>query len=380
MVHHSTNANACKHVWLADALKRDILTGKFGQRLPGIHVLSENYAANFKTINKAVHGLEKEGLLKTCRGEGRHIVRRGMKKVRPRMVVLLIQTEGHLHSNFAMDIARRLQEQDWCALPINAEHFKGTEAEIKHILSYRPVGLVFDGFIPNSFQFFHQYGDQFPRKVVWNGFPKNRYPGAVAVCSDDCMGLYRATQHLIQQGRRRIVFLNYRWNYPEEVHPGTPHELQIKGYEKALTEAGLQEQKQFLFITSDQDANLQTIRAVSQNPPASRPDGLVTYADFRAVQAIRAIRQLGLRVPDDVAVVGYNNTPWTESGEVPLSSVDIREKEIARIIVENLVGEYHPDQVYTIEPQVVARASSRCATEAVDGQSLAPQLVQGVAV
>ncbi|MBI4023890.1 MAG: hypothetical protein HY360_02855 [Verrucomicrobia bacterium] len=62
MVHHAANANACKHVWLADALKRDILAEKFGQRLLGVHVLSEKYAANFKTINKAVHGLEKEGV------------------------------------------------------------------------------------------------------------------------------------------------------------------------------------------------------------------------------------------------------------------------------------------------------------------------------
>ena len=342
---------------LSEILKRDILAGRFGQRMPGERVLSRQYSANFKTISRALHCLEEEGLLKTVRGEGRLIVGR-QRASQPRTVVLLIRTEGHLHENFAMDLVRRLQAAGLHALPIDAQQFQGTSAEVSRILAHRPVALVAQDTNDQVRGFYVKHQGRFPRKIVWSGKSTREYSDALVVRTDYRQGVHLATRHLVEQGHRRIVFLHYLWAYGQETHPGSAHEQAMQGYEEALAEAGLAGNQRYLFFAGNQSEVLRQIRALFREPADTRPDGLITYMDFWAAKAIHEIRRLGLRVPQDVAVVGHNNTPWTEWAEVPLSSVDIQQAEIARIIVENLTGHYHPGEVMTVQSKLVVRASS----------------------
>lgn len=59
-----------------------------------------------------------------------------------------------------------------------------------------------------------------------------------------------------------------------------------------------------------------------------RPDGVFCYSDRIALGAMRAMLDLGLRVPEDIAVVGWGNVPYADSLRVPLTSVDLDCKKL----------------------------------------------------
>lgn len=347
-----------KYDELAAQIRRDILAGHFNLRMPGGQVLSQKYGANFKTVNRAMDCLEKEKLLRTVRGEGRLIVPHQQAAI-PKTVVLLVQTEGHVYSNLAMELVRRLQLAGWHALVVDSRFFQSTPEEVRRILAYHSVGLVVEGYSEKAREFFTAHKEQFPRNIIWSWHSNSRDPDAVTIYADCGKGIELATRHLIEQGHRRILFVQHRWLYGAENHPGSAHEQLMRAYERALGAAGLEDRKRYLFVGQDTTAeNLREIRRIFEEPASTRPTGVVTFTDHWAFKLTGEVRQLGLRIPADVAVVGFNNTPWTAYAEAPLSSVSIEEHEIARLIVEKLTGDYRPGERIAVAPRLIVRASS----------------------
>src|SRR5690606_11004781 len=75
-------------------------------------------------------------------------------------------------------------------------------------------------------------------------------------------------------------------------------------------------------------------------------DGVLTHADHAAAPMVAVLQRLGRRVPDDVAVVGYYDTPWTQAVSPELSSVSTRCREIAAATVDMfLAGEFYEQKV-----------------------------------
>jgi LacI family transcriptional regulator len=95
----------------------------------------------------------------------------------------------------------------------------------------------------------------------------------------------------------------------------------------------------------------------------SKPDGVVCFSDPVAIGAMRAILGAGLRVPQDIAVVGAGNVHYSDMLSVPLTTVDQRTVETGKRAAELLLahiasdGEFAPQKVL-IEPQLVIRGSS----------------------
>ncbi|WP_350275098.1 LacI family DNA-binding transcriptional regulator [Kribbella sp. HUAS MG21] len=91
------------------------------------------------------------------------------------------------------------------------------------------------------------------------------------------------------------------------------------------------------------------------------PDAIFATNDFAAIGAIGALREHGLRVPEDVGVVGYNDTPLADSLPVPLTTVRSPMLDIGRaaftLLEQHLTGESHESQTFT--PTLVPRASTR---------------------
>ena len=129
-----------------------------------------------------------------------------------------------------------------------------------------------------------------------------------------------------------------------------------QGYRLAIEEANLLSFETCLRQTWDVSANAKAIRAVLADP-ATRPTAIFALGDFRLVLAHEVIRELGLKVPDDLALVGYYNNMIAEHFEVPLTSVSIREDELARIAAERIVsGNGHRESIL-VKPTLIVRKS-----------------------
>lgn len=141
-----------------------------------------------------------------------------------------------------------------------------------------------------------------------------------------------ATEHLLALGRRRIAFAGH-----ENPRPTRTSELRIAGYQQALEDAGLTPDPALLIASVSVSAG-SAVRAVGAALDAGLTfDGLVCRDDLAAIGALRALQERGIRVPDDVAITGWDNTPMTAVTYPSLTSVAPDMRGLASRAVEMLL-------------------------------------------
>lgn len=133
------------------------------------------------------------------------------------------------------------------------------------------------------------------------------------VIVDDFQGAALATNHLIDQGCKRIA----HFSAPQHLTIGKDR---VEGYKSALRKNGIEVDSN-LIVKCDNydDALLETERLLSQN---NIPDGIFAVNDSTAAAAINVIKKHGLRVPEDIAVIGFGRELIAEMTDPKLSSID----------------------------------------------------------
>ncbi|NHI15767.1 LacI family DNA-binding transcriptional regulator [Microbacterium excoecariae] len=184
------------------------------------------------------------------------------------------------------------------------------------------------------------------------------WPGDDSSCgvvSDDEHGGYIAARHLIERGRTRLMF------------SGGPFSLRaiadrLRGARRAADEAGLE-----LEVVETERITVRGGTAlgdeIAARPPRRRPDGLVAASDALAAGAIHSLLVAGIRVPEDIAVIGHDNNHFAHDTAVPITSVaqpglDMGLSAAALLIEEILAPEEHEHRTVTMQPTLVVRASS----------------------
>ncbi len=185
--------------------------------------------------------------------------------------------------------------------------------------------------------------------VVWGGqLPQQLY---CSVGGDNVAGGRIATQHLLQHGRRRIVFLGDA-QLPEVA-------LRLQGYQQALREAGLAPDAALELAVPFE---IIAARAALDRLCAAAPrfDAIVACSDLLALQAVQAVRAHGRSVPQDVAVVGYDDMPVATYSDPPLTSVHqpvaLAGTELVAALQALLRGEKAPPR--TLPVHLVVRESA----------------------
>jgi DNA-binding LacI/PurR family transcriptional regulator len=149
---------------------------------------------------------------------------------------------------------------------------------------------------------------------------------------DNIAAARAATEHLIALGRRRIAFAGH-----EAGRPTRTSELRIAGYQQALEDAGLTADPSML-IPSESVSASNAARAVGEALDAGLTfDGLVCRDDLAAIGSLRALQERGLRIPQDVAVTGWDDIALTAVLYPSLTSVSPDLKGLATRAVEMLL-------------------------------------------
>jgi LacI family transcriptional regulator len=175
---------------------------------------------------------------------------------------------------------------------------------------------------------------------------------------DEAVGLL-ATNHLIEQGCRRIAHIR---------GPETSTAMgRLEGYKRALAAhslSALPEHIAPIGISSDDRGEPGGYEATQKLLCTSpRPDGIFCFNDPIALGAMRAILDAGLRIPEDIAVVGCGNVLYSDFLRVPLTSIDQDSTAIGRHAAElalSLIAANGPVRPTTtlVSPRLVVRASS----------------------
>jgi LacI family transcriptional regulator len=151
-----------------------------------------------------------------------------------------------------------------------------------------------------------------------------------SIVIDNVKAGYDATAHLLDQGCKRIVYLGGSLN--RNVYADRQ-----KGYRQALAEHGIAYDPNLVIInTLSEQAGSEAAEQILKMDP--RPDGIFTANDTTAVAIIRDLKLAGVKVPDEIAVVGFNNDPISRVIEPNLTTVHYPGQEMGEIAATTLLN------------------------------------------
>ena len=177
-----------------------------------------------------------------------------------------------------------------------------------------------------------------------------------SVLVDNQIGAYEATAHLIERGARRIGCITG----PRRI--STANE-RLSGYRRALREAGIAFDSE-LVVRRDfrQQGGYDATRRLCSGAGDRRPDALFVANNQMSVGALQALQELGRTVPDDVAVVGFDDSPWATLIRPQLSVVAQPTYDIGFTAAELLAtAGRQPDRAsrhVVLPPKLIVRDSS----------------------
>jgi len=150
------------------------------------------------------------------------------------------------------------------------------------------------------------------------------------VVIDNLKAGYDATSHLLEQGCRRIMFVS------DNLESNVYFDRQ-QGYRRALSEFKLPFDPEMSFITSlDEDSGERVVKRLLEM--GDRPDGIFAANDTSAVSIICHLKKYGIRVPGDIAIVGFNDVHISRVIDPPLTTIHYPGFEMGEMAASTLIG------------------------------------------
>lgn len=364
---------APKHVHLKDALKRRILSGEYaiGDRLPSEAELMRDMGVSRHTILRGLSALAAEGWINRHQGRGTFVARRdGGRGTDEKTVALICSDQGDaLMGRMIRGISRALRAHRRELLVLDSDHDADRESELLQTLPDRGIGgaLLWTLAPTRNRDVIRQLEAQnYPlvlidRSVEGCGLP--------VVCVDHELGAYEVTKHLIGLGHRRIAHITFHSTSDAPVAVVAAREA---GFRRALTEADIEcepwmvERVNPTLMRLSHEPSLRQVLAYEQAHRLfarnDRPTAIFMLNDVFYASVLAAATNQGLRVPDDVAIAGFNNDPEAWHQPVPLTTYDQPTEEMGYVATEllrNLAGgERVEPREHRLQGKLVTRAST----------------------
>ena len=168
-----------------------------------------------------------------------------------------------------------------------------------------------------------------------------------AVVCDDAAGAYEATRHLVKLGHEQIALIRGPARHPF-------FEALASGYRQALAEAGISGQDRLVLEAAlGPQGGYDATEALLELP--HRPSAIFTNDDM-AIGALRAIHERGLRVPEDIAVIGYDDIEYAAHTTPPLTTIAVPKEEMGRRAVRQAIAQMEQGEKHVYATTVVAHS------------------------
>ena len=313
-----TVASLTKTIVVKNSLREMLRGMAVNTKIPGEFELCERFGVSRSTIRDAIGLLTSEGLLEKRHGVGTFSCE---PAIRNKTVLAVIPSTTYLSpalSPFWFNIQFMLEgfstraAQEGVSTSITYLHpdQQPVEVGVSTLLRFKTDAYIFPDLGGNGPLIRHlvEHGCTcIIREPVCSNLTHSVY----ALLRD---GVRNAVSHLIRSGRRRIAIFGS--------NPGDhyTHE-RFLGYSQALEEAGLSVDSRYVRSCDgfSRDAEQETRKMLSEGV---RPDAIFGGTDLRCFGIIKALQDKGVKIPDDVAVVGVDNMPDDQQQEPTLSSVD----------------------------------------------------------
>lgn len=225
-------------------------------------------------------------------------------------------------------------------------------AHLKELRTYLPAGLIV---IPSNFSDLTTQTESYRRSgtgvVCVDRLPKNWSGDSVTANNQE--GALDATRHLIQMGHRRLAMIVG----PQHL---TNAKDRLNGFRKALREAKIVVGPEYIQETTfDKQGGYSKALLLLRLIP--RPTAIFAGNDMIALGVLRAVRESGLRCPEDVSVMGFDDLDLAEATYPPLTSVSQSGYQLgttaAHMLIERLHGDKSPAKHMVLKTSLSFRGS-----------------------
>jgi DNA-binding LacI/PurR family transcriptional regulator len=324
-----------KGQWLSLLLQKEILGGTWapGELLPSQNVLAERYQISVATVREAFSALNHQGLVESIQGKGtfvsqseRTTLSNESEKLATRSVGLITGCVQHPYYAELMAGIEVAAREDGCPLLINMHSSEmDDKRESFKRLGEQSVDVFAIGPVNDQAEIDYIAQGQSVENVVafsCMGPVETHY-----VSIDRSAGMHEATKYLYDLGHRRITLLT---NETRALTWG-----RRLGFEQAVEEFDLDPlycRTTHLPINSTPETS-RTL-ALRLLDGADRPTAILAHNDMSAAGILKAAQELGLEVPRDLSIIGFDNIQFAAHASVPLTTVDMRMGEMGHEIIK----------------------------------------------
>lgn len=278
------------------------------------------------------------------------LLAKGLRMKRTNTLGLLIpQVSNPYFADIASAIIREARSHGYTVMVVDTMENEENEQEgIRTMLSRRVDGIVAVpcGRTPDHLE---KVDRSVPVMLVDRSFERTSLP---YVCTDNYCGGVEATRILLQSGHRRIACI-------QGVPHSMPNRRRVQGYLDALRQAGLQEEA---IITGDafslENGYRQTKLAVDG---PDRPTAIFALSNTILLGAVKAIRESGLRIPEDISVVSFDDNPYLDFLGPAITRIGQPVEEIGktavRLLLESIREEVRCRTQLQLPPERIVRDS-----------------------
>jgi len=327
---------------VAADIRERIADGSFrpGEPLPSYRELCQRMGVGQVVLQSALDALEREGRIVRLPRRGVFVRAATPPPQAPGLKCVCIISEGWSYTSHIGFVYQEMM--DGFSLALEALPIK---MRLKTVPQGQPC--PFDSLLSDLFPFQEQACVlcHVPRPELMNWLSErkvpyvflsrieyawHRLPPHHRIYASARASFFEATQHLINLGHRRIGFVGAALR-----NEGCSYALE--GFQAAMSCAGLEAASEDVadFWTRDPNADIEPFLAYLQRP--GRPTAVVARTDLTALCLLKAARQLNLRVPADLSVVGYDDHFEAGLADPPLTTISPRRRYLAQRGVEMLL-------------------------------------------
>ena len=352
-----------KYWGLLQDIKEKIVSGGYkpGDKLPSENQFSAKYNISRQTVRKAFAILEQEGYIYAEHGRGTFVSEKVLKeKESKNIAVITTYLSDYIFPRVIQGIEKVLTANGYTIILKTTGNSRKREASyLQELLTKDIDGMIVE---PSKSQIYCNHQDlyaQFEGKGIPYVFIQGCFPQMADkphVLMNDCRGGYLAASYLISLGHRRIAgIFKADDNQGKERH---------KGYVQALQEAGIMYDPDYVIWYHTEDRRIKPAERLCEMIEQKMPvDAVVCYNDQIAGWVIQALDKIGIRVPEDISVTGYDNLA-ASNGQMPeLTTIMHPQDKLGEIAAQLLMRMLRHEEVapeekmILVEPELVVRGS-----------------------
>ncbi|QMV43152.1 GntR family transcriptional regulator [Cohnella cholangitidis] len=359
------SAQSPKYLQLKEEILSWIASGKYrpGDKLPSENELAEQYSLSRQTVRQSIGELVTEGWLAREQGKGTFVSRQSPERRSAsgnRTVgVITTSISDYIFPSIVRGIEATLKEKGYRMLLSSTDHRKDREREcLEMMLSHSVCALIVEPTKsaegnPNFDNYLAIEDHGIPMVMINESYPDMEFP---SVRVDDDAGGFMAASYVIGLGHRRVAGF-FKTDDLQGVR-------RMKGFIRACREHHIPSEASMIVRYSTEDKGEHPHRMLREMLMSDQsPTALVCYNDQLAISLLDTVREIGLRVPEDLSIIGYDDSFLATATEIKLTTIEhpksgLGEQAANLLIAQMEKGTAPPNEEMLYPPKLIVRQST----------------------